>query len=348
MPLVALKEDKTIAFTNSNVGGTVSDTVKLLKGVGVSHMLMRISLTPVGLGTFTVDPRFPFGMIQEIRIKDQSNNILIAFTDFEAAMMSWVFTKTNPYRTWLYNDGSNGWVYPAAATDVATAEEVRGQLTLPARVGAKKNITEFNVEIDLVATETKGWLHVGNFATSSTSITGNFKFTPYYDSGMNHTFTTYRRANVTIGTSLTSIGELPRQVQLRQILAYLPDFYDTDAASTDDEWLIEKFEYHRNVNDEPLRYERAEMIEILQDTLDVPLKSVDARLGNIGTDSPLFSIMHQAMPDTIILNNSEIRFQNVSSQTVSTVLLLVEDDPGEESQVRLTSAAFVKNLLREA
>lgn len=341
MTLQSVDLADTLSFVNGNINSKISHTINVNKGVGISQVYLDISITPVGAGAITLTKMAPFGIISNLTVRDQNSRELFSLNAWELVFLSLLQTKRPPFENVMYNDGSNGWVPVAAATDPATTEEIRGSLALPIRLPQGHNVSKLTFDIQLTTTNsTTGWTQLLDFATSATSISGSFTPHVEYDDSINHAYQIIKATEAAIGTSFQAIGDLPEGRLMRYAIVYLDDYWETHAATTDDQLLINEIEYESAIGIKPIRLNRFSARHIMHDLLDI---DPDFVLGN--TSSLCYNMAIIPFPDTMIGENSQFRLKNDSSQDATLVVVLVDPFASQE-EVRVFSPASVGRLIK--
>ena len=342
MTLQSLQLADTKSFVNGDINTKINHNININKGLGVAQVYLDISITPVGVGTITLNKKAIAGIISNLVVRDQLSKQLFSLNSHELIFLSVLLTKRPPFETLLYNDGTNKWVPITGATDPATTEEIRMTIALPIRLPQGHKVTKLTLEIMLTSlNSTTGLTGVLDFATSLTSVVGSFTPHVEYDDGINHQFVIIKVAE-TIGTDFTKLGDLPENELLRYAIIYLEDYWEAQGLTTDDSWLFDEIEYQANLQVSPVKLNRFSARHLMHDLLDL---DPDFVLGD--TSALSYNMLIIPFPDTVIGANSQFNVKLDSSQDASMVLVLVKPF-APLNEVKAFSGAGVGRLLKGA
>jgi len=340
MTLQSLQLTDTKTWDDNDVNTKINHTININKGLGISQVYLDVSIVPTVTGAITLNKKAPFGIISNLVVRDQNNKQIFSLNSHELIFMSLIMTKRPPFETVVYNDGTNAWVPVAAATDPATTEEIRGTLALPIRLPQGHDVSKLTFEITLTTTNsTTGWTGVLDAGTTGDSIAGSFTWHVEYDDSINHKFIIIK-VTEQIGADFTKLGDLPENQLMRYAVMYLDDYWEAQAATTDDSWLFDEIEYQSNLQISPVKLNRFSARHLMHDLLDL---DPDWILGD--TSSLAFNMFVIPFPDTVIGPNSQFNVKLDTVQDASMLLVLIEPFASLE-EVKAFSPAGVARLLK--
>lgn len=342
MVFAGIEEKSSFSIANGYEGTTKSYEIDVQPNAGISHIMLEVGVVPVGSGTLTLVPMAPFGIISSLKVSDQNGIQLGNYTGAELVLFHQALGKNNPFKNVQYKDGTNGWVELAASTDVATTEEIRGTLHLPVRIGKSKNISKLKFEITFSSlNSTTGLKGFGDFATSWTSWTGTIRANPVYDDSIVETWIGHIFSEASVGTSFIVFKDPPRSKKIRYALVYLPDYYVAQNATTDNETLLDAFEFRKDTKVTPIRLNQHTMRYTLQDMLDADPEFV---MGD--TSATAWNWFILVLPDLEMGENSRFALKNLSSQDAKLILIEVEPDPQKAKESKSLSPAVIGRFFK--
>jgi len=323
-------------WINSDINNSLTYEIPITPNKGVSKIDLEMHFTPVGVGAFTlaqlVNP------IASIKISD-NNKDLFDLKAYELVLLDFLLNKNNPAQNLLYNDGT-GYTPVTSSTVVATGQEIVSIITLPVRIGKAQPTSKIVLEINLVNTTTKGWSQIGDFATSSTSITGKFLASVTYDSDVIETFIGHSSTEQGIGTDFMTTTAPPEKRKVRYCLLTDIGFWASQNGATNPYWFFNEAQFRQNLNYIPFDMNRFAFRQYMQNYLDMDTDIILADTVTVAKNYFFF-----ILPDLVMEANSRFALKNDSSLNVRQVIIEVLPDPAQSANSALLSPAGARSLM---
>lgn len=329
------------SFVLADLGKPKKWSIDITEKQGVSHVIMELKLTLTGTGALTLLKMAPFSVISSMKVTDQDGKQLINLNNYHLYLLAALMSHVSPSKTILYDDGTNGWTEISAVTDVASTEEIGGTLHLPIRIGKSQKVTKLNFECNLNSlNSTTGITHVGDFATAMSDVAGSVRFSPVYDNAIVETFVSHFFNKETVSTSVQQFDSPPEGARIRYAMVVLPDFWQAQVETTDNENLIDEFAFKKDNQTTPIKVNFWTGRHMLADLIDL-----DPEFDTIISTIKAWNWLVIVLPDSAMGKNARFTLKNLTSQDAELILIEVKPDPAKQQESKKFSPAVFKRFL---